>query len=130
AGGGQGGWGGGGAGRGARRRWPASWMDGSALRGQAPRAAPAGAPARLAVAGRVPAGGLAERPLRPGEAFRIFTGAPLPEGADSVIPQEDVTEEGGTLEVPRPVRDGDFVRPRREAMRPRDPPLHPGPVPT
>ena len=97
--------------------WPASSMDGYALRSEDTRAATAGTPARLAVSGRVPAGGLAERPLRPGEAFRIFTGAPLPEDADSVIPQEDVTEEDGTLVVPRPVRDGDFVRPRGEDMR-------------
>jgi molybdopterin molybdotransferase len=97
--------------------WPASSMDGYALRSADTHAAVAAAPARLAVAGRVPAGGMAERPIRPGEAFRIFTGAPLPEGADSVIPQEDVTEESGALLVPRPVGDGDFVRPRGEDMK-------------
>jgi molybdopterin molybdotransferase len=92
-------------------------MDGYALRGADTAAATARAPARLALAGRVPAGALAERPLRPGEAFRIFTGAPLPEGADAVVPQEDVTAEGQTLLVPRPVPEGDFVRPRGEDMR-------------
>jgi molybdopterin molybdotransferase len=97
--------------------WPASSMDGYALRSDDTRAAVAAAPARLAVAGRVPAGGVAERSLRPGEAFRIFTGAPLPEGADSIVPQEDVTAEGGVLLVPRPVRAGDFVRPRGEDMK-------------
>jgi len=97
--------------------WPASSMDGYALRSGDTRAAAALSPARLALAGRVPAGAMAERPLRPGEAFRIFTGAPLPEGADAVIPQEDVTAEGGILLVPRPVADGDFVRPRGEDMK-------------
>lgn len=97
--------------------WPASSMDGYALRGADTAAAALGAPARLALAGRVAAGALAERPLRPGEAFRIFTGAPLPEGADAVIPQEDVTEDGSALLVPRRVREGDFVRPRGEDMR-------------
>jgi molybdopterin molybdotransferase len=97
--------------------WPASSMDGYALRSEDTRAAVAAAPARLSVAGRVPAGGVAERSLRPGEAFRIFTGAPLPEGADSVVPQEDVTAEGGALLVPRPVPEGDFVRPRGEDMK-------------
>lgn len=62
--------------------WPASSMDGYALRSDDTGAAAARSPARLAVAGRVPAGAMAERPLRAGEAFRIFTGAPLPEGAD------------------------------------------------
>lgn len=96
--------------------WPASSMDGYALRSIDTGGATAGAPAHLAVAGRVPAGAPAERALRPGEAFRIFTGAPLPEGADSVIPQEDVTEASGALLVPRPVGAGDFVRPRGEDM--------------
>src|SRR5258708_21479803 len=63
---------------------------------------------------------MAERPIRPGEAFRIFTGAPLPEAADSIIPQEDVRVDGPTLLVPRPVREGDFVRPRGEDMRRRE----------
>ena len=97
--------------------WPASSMDGYALRSEDTHAAVAAAPVRLAVAGRVPAGGVAERALRAGEAFRIFRGAPLPEGADSVVPQEDVTAEGGVLLVPRPVREGDFVRPRGEDMK-------------
>jgi molybdopterin molybdotransferase len=100
--------------------WPASSMDGYALRSADTREAAAGGPARLVLAGRVPAGGMAERPMRPGEAFRIFTGAPLPEGADSVIPQEDVREEGGELVVPRPVGEGDFVRPRGEDMKQGD----------
>lgn len=97
--------------------WPASSMDGYALRSADTRDAVAVRPTRLTLAGRVPAGAMAERPLRPGEAFRIFTGAPLPEGADAVIPQEDVVAEGGILLVPRPVDDGDFVRPRGEDMR-------------
>ena len=62
-------------------------------------------------------GHVAERPLRPGEAFRIFTGGPLPDGADSVIPQEDVSLEGTTLIVPRAVTIGDYVRPRGEDVR-------------
>jgi molybdopterin molybdotransferase len=97
--------------------WPASSMDGYALRSEDTHAAVAAAPVRLAVASRAPVGGGAGRALRAGEAFRIFTGAPLPEGADSVVPQEDVTAEGGVLLVPRPVREGDFVRPRGEDMK-------------
>lgn len=97
--------------------WPASSMDGYALLSRDTDGAADAAPARLAVAGRVPAGGMPERPLRPGEAFRIFTGAPLPEDADAIIPQEDARLEGDTLLVPRAVRRGDFVRPRGEDMR-------------
>jgi molybdopterin molybdotransferase len=97
--------------------WPNSSMDGYALRAADTESAGAGAPARLTVSGRVAAGGVAARPLQAGEAFRIFTGAPLPDGADSVIPQEDVRTEGTALLVPRVVRVGDFVRPRGEDMR-------------
>ncbi|HYB40213.1 MAG TPA: molybdopterin molybdotransferase MoeA, partial [Candidatus Methylomirabilis sp.] len=97
--------------------WPNSSMDGYALRASDTSAATPAGPARLALAGRVAAGAVADKPLRPGEAFRIFTGAPLPEGADAVIPQEEVGEDGGALVVPRPVRPGEFVRPRGEDMQ-------------
>src|SRR5687767_3729725 len=57
----------------------------SAMDGYAIRAVDlaAGAPAVLRIAGEVPAGGVAKRPLEPGTALRIMTGAPLPTGADA-----------------------------------------------
>jgi molybdopterin molybdotransferase len=100
--------------------WANSSMDGYTLRAADTLTASLAAPARLRVSGRVAAGAIAERPLRPGEAFRIFTGAPLPEGADSVIPQEDVTVDGTTLLIPRRVQSAEFVRPRGEDMRAGD----------
>jgi molybdopterin molybdotransferase len=107
--------------------WPNSSMDGYALRCADTERASASAPSRLALAGRVAAGAMAAEPLRAGEAFRIFTGAPLPAGADSVIPQEEVREEdGATVLVPRPVRSGEFVRPRGEDMRAGEVVLRPG----
>jgi molybdopterin molybdotransferase len=92
-------------------------MDGYAVRSDDTARATASVPARLALAGRVAAGSLVERPVAPGEAFRIFTGAPLPAGADAVIPQEDVTADGASIVISRPVPSGDFVRPRGEDMR-------------
>ena len=106
--------------------WPNSSMDGYAVRGADTREATQERPVRLRVAGVVPAGRLADRPAQAGEAWRIFTGAPLPEGADAVIPQEDVTVEGGLVAVPRPVPVGDYVRPRGEDMRAGDRVLEPG----
>ena len=97
--------------------WPNSSMDGYALRADDTRTASVAAPARLTVGGRVAAGAVAERPLQAGEAFRIFTGAPLPDGADSVIPQEEVETEGVEVRISRPVQAGEFVRPRGEDMR-------------
>jgi len=100
--------------------WPNSSMDGYAVRSADTVGATSERPARLTLGGRVPAGGVAERALRAGEAFRIFTGAPLPEGADSIIPQEDVTAEDGTVVIGRRVPPGECVRPRGEDMRAGD----------
>jgi len=106
--------------------WPNSSMDGYTLRSADTTHASPATPARLTVAGRVAAGHVAERALKPGEAFRIFTGGALPEGADSVIPQEDVSVNGPTLVVPRAVKTGDYVRPRGEDVRAGDGVLEPG----
>ena len=105
--------------------WPNSSMDGYAVRSADTGDAGRERPARLRVAGRIPAGRPADRPIAPGEAFRIFTGAPLPEGADAVIPQEDVEvapdpATGETVLIPRPVPAGDYVRHRGEDMRAGD----------
>jgi molybdopterin molybdotransferase len=97
--------------------WPNSSMDGYALRGGDTRGAAAGNPARLRLAGRVAAGALSDRALTAGEAYRIFTGAPMPDGADAVIPQEDVTEDGGMVAIPRRVEVGEYVRPRGEDIK-------------
>jgi len=55
---------------------------------------------RLAIVDRVTAGAAAARPLGTGEAIRIFTGAPMPHGADTVFMQEDVRVDGAAVIVP------------------------------
>jgi len=97
--------------------WPNSSMDGYALRADDTREASPGNPVELEVVGTIPAGSVAGQPLRAGQVFRIFTGAPLPGGADSVIPQEEVRVQDGRIRVPRPVAEGEFVRPRGEDLR-------------
>ena len=106
--------------------WPNSSMDGYALRSEDVRTATREQPARLRVAGRIPAGALASRPIAPGEAFRIFTGAPLPEGADSVIPQEEVEADGEVVRVLRRVGRGEYVRAAGEDVRAGETVLEPG----
>jgi molybdopterin molybdotransferase len=69
--------------------WTNSAMDGYAVRGADVRGASEQAPARLTVVEQLPAGRFPTRPIGPGECARIFTGAPLPQGSDSVIRQED-----------------------------------------
>jgi molybdopterin molybdotransferase len=100
--------------------WDNSSMDGYALRAADTARAAAGPPVRLSIVGEIPAGAAASRPVGPGEAYRILTGAPMPAGADAVIPQEEVEREGDRLVVPRPVRAGDFVRARGEDIRSGD----------
>lgn len=52
---------------------------------------------RLKVTGEIPAGRLAPRPIGHGEAMRIFTGAPVPDGADHILIQEEAVREGDTV---------------------------------
>jgi molybdopterin molybdotransferase len=61
---------------------------------------------RLAVAGRLTAGSAAGQPIAPGTATRIFTGAPMPIGADTVFMQEDVQVEAGAVIVPPGLKSG------------------------
>ncbi|SDG06233.1 molybdopterin molybdotransferase MoeA [Klenkia brasiliensis] len=74
-----------------------SAMDGYAARWADVGAAAAGAPVRLPVAEDLPAGRTDVPALAPGTVHRIMTGAPLPDGADVVVPVEDT--DGGTDEV-------------------------------
>ena len=60
----------------------------------------------LPVTGRVAAGHSLDRPGRRGEAVRIFTGAPMPEGFDTVLMQEDCKAEGGAVAIPPGIRRG------------------------
>ena len=67
----------------------------------------------LPVTGRA-AAGAAAGVLAPGSAMRIFTGAPLPAGADTVFMQEDVTERAGVVHLPPGLRAGANTRPAGE----------------
>ncbi|MEO1468493.1 MAG: gephyrin-like molybdotransferase Glp [Pseudomonadota bacterium] len=83
----------------------------SAMDGYAVRAAEAVAGATLAVAGEIAAGHGPDRPLPAGAAMRLFTGAPLPEGADTVLIQENARREGAHVTVIEPPAAGLYVRP-------------------
>jgi molybdopterin molybdotransferase len=89
-----------------------SAVDGYAVRS---RDLPKGAEAAFAVSGRIQAGSAATDPIRPGEAIRIFTGAPMPDGADTVFMQEDVRLDGeGRVVLPAGLKPGANVRPAGE----------------
>src|SRR5262245_593849 len=87
-----------------------SAMDGFAVRAADTRLAAEGEPVALRVAGESRAGRPADRPVGSGEAFRISTGAMVPEGADAVLPQEEASERNGAIETQRPVDPGADIR--------------------
>jgi len=105
-------------------------MDGYAVRAVDTVGATDAAPVVLPVVAEVAAGHPADRALRPGEAMRIFTGAPMPDGADAVLMVERTTRlDGGTrvalgAEVPR----GEAVRVAGDDLRVGDPVFGPGEV--
>jgi molybdopterin molybdotransferase len=79
--------------------------------------APAGE-TRLVVAGRLQAGAVAGA-VAPGAAIRIFTGAPMPDGADTVMMQEDAVEEAGCVILPAGLKRGANCRPAGEDLAER-----------
>lgn len=77
--------------------WSNSSMDGYAVRSADITPVMSGQPVKLRVVATIAAGEFAPRPLKRGEAMRIMTGAPVPDGADSVIRREDT--DGGSAKV-------------------------------
>jgi molybdopterin molybdotransferase len=94
-------------------------FDNAAVDGYAVRHADLDAKAetRLTIGERVTAGRAAMRALAAGSAIRIFTGAPMPEGADTVFMQEDVRAEGAVVIVPPGLKVGANRRLAGEDLR-------------
>jgi molybdopterin molybdotransferase len=82
-------------------------MDGYALRA----ADVIAVPARLRVIGEIAAGATFDKELKPGEAVKIFTGAPVPDGADAVQKVEVTRAHGNTVEILESVTTGQFITP-------------------
>jgi molybdopterin molybdotransferase len=82
-------------------------MDGYAVRA----ADVVSVPATLRCVGSAAAGGAFAGPLQPGEAVRIFTGAPVPTGADAIVIQEDTAADGDRITIREAVSAGRYVRP-------------------
>ena len=91
--------------------WDNSAMDGYAARGTDLHDG-----AVLRVIEEIPAGGVGRNRVGPGEAARIFTGAPLPDGADTVVRQEDTVPGAGTVRVAVAPAPGRNVRRRGEDL--------------
>lgn len=87
-----------------------SCMDGYAVNSHDTLSAEHDAPVILEVSCHIAAGDNPDLILGKGEAARIFTGASLPEGADAVIPQEDVESRNGSITVGKKAAGTQFVR--------------------
>jgi molybdopterin molybdotransferase len=93
-------------------RLPLPAFDNSAMDGYAVVASSCKKGGRLHLIGEQPAGPDRKLRVRDGEAVRIFTGAMLPQGADAIVMQEDVTRGGVEITLNADVDAGDFVRRR------------------
>ena len=91
-------------------RLPLPAFDNSAMDGYAVVASSCKKSGRLHVIGEQPAGPDRKMRVGSGEAVRIFTGAPLPQEADAIVMQEDVTSDGADIRVNVDVQAGDFIR--------------------
>jgi molybdopterin molybdotransferase len=94
-----------------------SSMDGFALRSESTAGAGPKSPVSLSVADNIPAGSFSARELGPGESARIMTGAPLPPGADAVVPFEDVEDLESKICLSAPVPEGASVRPAGQDVK-------------
>ena len=89
---------------------PLPAFDNSAMDGYAVVASSCKKGGLLRVIGEQPAGPDRKLRVSDGEAVRIFTGAPVPQGADAIVMQEDVTRHGTDIGVNVEVEPGEFVR--------------------
>jgi len=94
--------------------FPNTGVDGYAVRAADTAGATPEAPVRLRVVAELPAGKAPTVPVGPGEAIRIMTGAPAPDGADAIVMVEDTSVEGGgdgeVVAIRKAARPGDHVR--------------------
>lgn len=103
-----------------------SAMDGYAVRAIDTRDASREEPLQLQVVGDIAAGAKTRSGMGPGLAMRIMTGAPIPAGADAVIPLEDTDRGLARVSILRPVRTGECIRRAGEDIGAGDPALGAG----
>jgi molybdopterin molybdotransferase len=100
--------------------FPSSGMDGFAVRAIDVDGAAPDHPAELKVVGRAMIGHRPEATVGAGEAVKIATGAPVPAGADAIVPIENAEEDGDLVRLFDAPEPGRHVRPRGEDVREGD----------
>jgi molybdopterin molybdotransferase len=94
-----------------------SAMDGYAVKSEDVRGASSEKPIRLRNIANIPAGSFFSGEIKVGECARIFTGSPLPAGADSVVMQEDTRAAGSEIEILDAVKPWENIRFRGEDIK-------------
>jgi len=97
-----------------------SAMDGYALKYEDVQKASSNDPVRLEVIEDLPAGFISKKKLEKGKAIRIMTGAPIPKGADTVIPVEETKKEDGSVLIFKAVGLGENIRKSGEDVKKGD----------
>lgn len=90
--------------------WDNSAMDGYALRAADAKGASNENPVKLSVLYDLPAGSVGQAPVGPGQAVRIMTGAPVPEGADAVVMVEKTESGDGFVLIKAEPKNGENIR--------------------
>ncbi len=103
-----------------------SAMDGYAVRRDDVVQAAENRPVRLTVTETIAAGAMPSKPVTAAHAARIMTGAPIPEGADAIVPVERTRSDGVTVEILQAPEPNAFIRPRGEDLRSGELILSPG----
>ena len=94
-----------------------SGMDGYAVRAADVEGASRARPERLEVIEDLPAGFLPRKTLKEGQATRIMTGAPIPRGADTVVPVEETEKDGTFVLIFQSFLAGEFIRKAGEDVK-------------
>lgn len=100
--------------------WDTSAMDGYAVRWNDTAGASRTNPRTLKIIEEIPAGTLPQKKIEPGEASKIMTGAPVPEGAEAIVKVEETERHGDQVKILEAADDGDFIRKKGEAIRTGD----------
>jgi molybdopterin molybdotransferase len=103
-----------------------SAMDGYAVRREDVAQAAENRPVRLTVTETIAAGAMPSKRVTAAHAARIMTGAPIPEGADAIVPVERTRSDGATVEILQAPEPNAFIRPRGEDLRSGELILSPG----
>ena len=99
---------------------PLPLFDNSAMDGYAVRAEDCSAGVTLPLQGYLPAGGKLDCKVTPGTAVKIMTGAPIPPGADAIVPFEETEEAEDKVTIVGKVKKGDHIRWKGEDIKPGD----------